>query len=218
MNKDVRIKVVMLPTTELVENGDCLILKSGVELRKCITGAEYRRLVQYFGCVTQHLYFVSNEEIQGGDWFIDDSNQLKKAVVNDIEYWKRRPDYLKVIETTNTSIGTHDYHNNFIPYPKPSDKFIRIYIEEFNKGNIIEKFEDITEVYMFEHNNETSNLQKVAQIRRESEPTKHLYTEVDMRNAYINGATDYSRSSYGLKTFLEKEVDILFNQKIKSHE
>lgn len=41
------------------------------------------------------------------------------------------------------------------------------------------------------------------------------YTEEDYKNAYIQGVKDYSRSSKGLDAFLEKEVDLWFNNNRK---
>ena len=90
----------------------------------------------------QHLYILSNEEIKEGDWFIDlkDNtiwqNKAKESMRKSIF-----PECKKIIATTNEYIGYTDIRvspvKNFCIYPKPSDSFIKKYIEEYNKGNVI---------------------------------------------------------------------------------
>lgn len=81
----------------------------------------------------QHLYILSNEEIKTGDWiyryedkkvfqsksYFSEDNPLKKGLIT------------KIIATTDTSLGL----------PQPSQQFIKYYIEEYNKGNVINKVE-----------------------------------------------------------------------------
>ena len=92
----------------------------------------------------QHLYIVSNETIKESDWFIDlkDNtiwqNKAKESMRKSIF-----PECKKIIATTNEYIGYTDIRvspvKNFCIYPQPSDSFIKKYIEEYNKGNIITK-------------------------------------------------------------------------------
>lgn len=50
----------------------------------------------------RHIYITSSdEEIKEGDWYIDDSNMVRKSIISDKEYWSTRQDYKKVILTTN---------------------------------------------------------------------------------------------------------------------
>ena len=90
----------------------------------------------------QHLYIVSNETIKESDWFIDlkDNtiwqNKAKESMRKSIF-----PECKKIIATTNEYIGYTDIRvspvKNFCIYPQPSDSFIKKYIEEYNKGNVI---------------------------------------------------------------------------------
>ena len=92
----------------------------------------------------QHLYIVSNETIKESDWFIDlkDNtiwqNKAKESMRKSIF-----PECKKIIATTNEYIGYTDIRvspvKNFCIYPQPSDSFIKKYIEEYNKDNIITK-------------------------------------------------------------------------------
>lgn len=94
--------------------------------------------------IPQHLYIVSNEKIKESDWFIDlkDNtiwqNKAKESMRKSIF-----PECKKIIATTNEYIGYTDIRvspvKNFCTYPQPSDSFIKKYIEEYNKGNIITK-------------------------------------------------------------------------------
>ena len=88
----------------------------------------------------QHLYIISNEEIKEGDWYIDDINTIRQSITSDKDYWAVRQDYKKIIATTNTSLYVPITQDKpFDELPQPSDSFIKKYIEEYNKGNIITK-------------------------------------------------------------------------------
>lgn len=75
----------------------------------------------------QHLYFTSDEQIKESDWYIDDTNTIRKSITSDINYWQQRKDYRKIIATTDTSLGL----------PEPSKEFIQSYIEAYNKQSPI---------------------------------------------------------------------------------
>src|SRR5690606_23945131 len=52
----------------------------------------------------QHLYILSYEDIQVGDFYIDDCNLIRQAITSDKDYWASRPDYKKIIATTNEEL------------------------------------------------------------------------------------------------------------------
>lgn len=52
----------------------------------------------------QHLYMTSDDEIKEGDWYIDDTNAIRQSVMSDKDYWDRRPNYKKVVTTTDLSL------------------------------------------------------------------------------------------------------------------
>ena len=90
--------------------------------------------------IPQHLYILSNEEIKEGDWYIDDINTIRQSITSDKDYWAVRQDYKKIIATTNTSLYVPITQDKpFDELPQPSDSFIKKYIEEYNKGNVITK-------------------------------------------------------------------------------
>ena len=98
----------------------------------------------------QHLYITSDEEIKENDWFYDfELKRLSKLIktCQTPSLWEKII-WRKIIATTDTSltvvtklslkegniIHTCDAHDNF---PHPSPQFIQHYIEEYNKGNVI---------------------------------------------------------------------------------
>jgi len=132
--------VVMLATNEKAEK--CLMLRHNK-----LTYQPYyltQEWLKYHNAVSKHLYINSNEEIKEGDWFIDlkDNtiwqNKAKESMRKSIF-----PECKKIIATTNEYIGYTDIRvspvKNFCNYPQPSDSFIKKYIEEYNKGNVITK-------------------------------------------------------------------------------
>lgn len=94
----------------------------------------------------KHIYIVSNDEIVENDWYIDDTNTIRKSITSDKIYWSVRKDYRKIIATTDKSLY-YINHDDSVSYPKgkqiflpePSKNFIDFYINEYNKGNIITK-------------------------------------------------------------------------------
>lgn len=142
--------VVMLPTNEKAQ---IIFVKHAQgknvdKLRIPAAGGEYRRLLSY-GFEPQHLYFLSDDEIKEGDYFI--YPELKEKDV-----WLCRGSIpnvgaKKIIATTDSSIAcikdtlsipqrrglTNHYPTEKWVLPQPSQSFIKKFVEEYNKGNII---------------------------------------------------------------------------------
>lgn len=94
----------------------------------------------------KHLYILSDEEIQEGDWCIANYYnedfylvQAKNIALGNVEHGQQLMFPFnsmthevrfckKIIATTDTSLGL----------PQPSQSFINRYIEEYNKGSVIE--------------------------------------------------------------------------------
>lgn len=111
----------------------------------------------------QHLYITSNEEIKVEDYFLADNRDnisenngnplwvLCKCTkvnndwlfCNELKEIGLNPDWSKkIIATTDSSISImgKDYPKLFFDYyPQPSKQFVQKYIEEYNKGNVIDK-------------------------------------------------------------------------------
>lgn len=87
----------------------------------------------------QHLYIISDDEIEEGDWVRDSISNIRQADNADLN-----AQYPKVIATTDTSL-LKDYFqqslNGVACLPQPSQSFIEKYITEYNKGNKIEEVE-----------------------------------------------------------------------------
>lgn len=99
----------------------------------------------------QHIYILSNENIKEGDWYMvtdftkpEDIRQATKYLTPEE---RRHNGYKKIIATTDGSLGNMILYlkvgkamkGNWKSLPKPSDSFIKKYIEEYNKGNVITK-------------------------------------------------------------------------------
>lgn len=142
-----RAKVVMLPTNEKAVG--CMVKGNSKEYGfGNILLLEEHSDSNFFKDIywqPQHLYFLSDDEIKEGDWYVDDTNTIRKAITSDPDYWKVRPKYKKIIATTDTSLKIENPiakksaggDNWYISLPQPSQSFIKKYIEEYNKGNII---------------------------------------------------------------------------------
>lgn len=111
-------KIIMLPTDDisgLYLKGDKLYIS---------------------GTVTdgQHLYILSNEEIKKGDWFCDKrfpKNYPPIFNLNDINMQVLPIFCKKIIASTN----------KFLDLPSIQEEYIKYWIEEYNKGNILETIE-----------------------------------------------------------------------------
>lgn len=101
-----------------------------------------------------NLYIVSDEEIKEGDWCIDiigvplgAKPKIRKATKDFAKDSLNTNDAKKIIATTDTSLKTEPFMGfeentgkditNYLPQI-PQD-FIKYYIKEYNKGNIITK-------------------------------------------------------------------------------
>lgn len=99
---------------------------------------------------SQHLYIVLNDIIKDKDWYLNSNNQLFQCGVHASEEVCKGTGCMKVIATTDTEISIKRGQHNIgeisrkimIPtetviLPNPSNSFIKKYVEEYNKGNII---------------------------------------------------------------------------------
>jgi hypothetical protein len=91
---------------------------------------------------TQHLYFLSDDEIKKDDWVIM-LDSFGNVFSNPQQYINPETQHLnkglrKIIATTNLSIILPEKFPSFTTLPQPSKSFIQKYIESYNKGNIID--------------------------------------------------------------------------------
>lgn len=90
----------------------------------------------------QHLYITSNEEIKEGDWYIWLNNKAicqADAMIMTINNHMKNGHIEKIIATTDTLVFKDDYRNQSTPdfLPKPTEGFIKKFVEKYNKGEII---------------------------------------------------------------------------------
>lgn len=142
-------KVVMLPTNEKAN----LVLKNATNQLMILPtghiGTNRSLLTQ-----PQNLYFLLDEEIKDGDWFV-----MNGCIVRQCESTNKEPHTIhtvvdstgsihhvsvceKIIATTDTSLtekiemlGTGSTY--IFNLPQPSQSFIEKFVEEYNKGNVI---------------------------------------------------------------------------------
>jgi hypothetical protein len=130
-----KCKVVMLPTNRKAVNGQLCLNNSYLPnlTQPLVIGYDSPHLTP------QHLYILSDDEINDGDWiFVDYYHRTEsykdkgiwrfKKPSCPMPYWGNTRFAKKIIATTDP----------FLNLPSPSQSFIDKYVEEYNKGNKIE--------------------------------------------------------------------------------
>ncbi len=159
MNIKRKCQVVMLPTNEQKKDG--MICKDITEYDKIIA-IKINNFMEHEDYVGQHLYITSDEEIKEGDWCLvvkSHKDLLKDDIFQYNDECSINHEYIKkIIATTDTSlISINEQYFDVNKsrksavleqktLPQPSQEFIRQYIEEYNKGNVIE-FVDVEYTY-----------------------------------------------------------------------
>ena len=133
-----RCKVVMIPTNE----------KAQIYLRE--KQLIYHNVLQNNYDNGQHLYFLSDEEIREGDWYMN-NNVLFRAddKFDEGNNPNQNKANKKMLATTDSSLIINDWleskknnlsgnyeQSNYLP--QPSQDFIKAYIEAYNAGKPIE--------------------------------------------------------------------------------
>lgn len=91
-----------------------------------------------------HLYITSNEGIKKGDYYLNILSKEINVSTIDVDKNTKGSHFLKIIATTDNSIfpncdGKCAKKECICLFPQPSKQFIQKYIEEYNKGNVIER-------------------------------------------------------------------------------
>jgi hypothetical protein len=137
---DVKTHIGLYKYSEIASG--CESLGWHTELKIC-TSKQKMGDFSWYVKEAQHLYVLSDEEIQMGDLYLDDTKQIRKSTTSDKEYWNIRKGYKKIIATTDSSL-----FGPFIePYPEgvtnpvPSlpQSFIELFVEEYNRSNFIKE-------------------------------------------------------------------------------
>lgn len=125
-------QVVMLPTNEKAKFGD-LILTPTYPQKLLIF--EHQKCTE----VSQHLYFLSDEEIKEGDWVYclrEGFEPVLKQKVNPIGVNNDKM-FKKIIATTDNTVKFPERFPSFVTLPQIPQSFIDKFVEEYNKGNVI---------------------------------------------------------------------------------
>lgn len=118
-------KVVMLPTEK----------ESSIWLQK-ETNKLHTPLHCLPKCEVRHLYFLSNDEIKEGDWYIninglyDDPTPILRKCPDkqDSEFRNSLPDYFRVVSSTDKELTPSSWIR---------DNFVQNFIEAYNEGKPI---------------------------------------------------------------------------------
>jgi hypothetical protein len=121
-------RIIRLPIKERAEN--CIISDDIKDRLSFSVGYLTQAYLNEAYLTAYHMHIISDDKkFKEGDWYIDDTNTIRQSVTSDKDYWSRRPDYKKIIASTDSSLDL----------PKISKSFIEKYISEYNKHNIIGK-------------------------------------------------------------------------------
>ncbi len=90
----------------------------------------------------QHqLYFVSDDEIESGDWYIDDAGQVRKNIIApgpeyDL-YWTYRKAYKKIAAATDPALGLLTIPQKWVrdEYVRTNGNFERVHLLLMPVGN-----------------------------------------------------------------------------------
>lgn len=146
MEKFKKVQVLLLPTRDYSTLSKAYIANPSY-LRYSKTGFEDNA---FRSNDNHHLYFLSDEDIEEGDWFIGLQDRIMRATSGDIYGGYER----KIIATTDTSLKleTIEYYGmssfkGISVLPQPSQQFLEEYVEAYNKGEVITEalieYEDI---------------------------------------------------------------------------
>ena len=138
-----RTKVVMLPTNEKagkISIGE----RSGIMESHMFS---FKKKGIYNNHTFFNIYFLSDEEIKEGDWWIDLlEKRIFKVTEEDVIVAKAdglpHNEFKKIIVTTDTSLlfrGTKSKH--WLYLPQPSEGFIQKFVDSYNSGNPITEVE-----------------------------------------------------------------------------
>lgn len=142
-----RTQVMLLPTEQ---KGNALIFRENQLMWQNKHSAKNDRkhhITKYF-----HLYILSDDKIKEGDWFIDlrDKDNLCWEDIYCAGYGGS-PEFAntigkKIIATTDSSLASGKGLDSFSGkpnlLPRPSEDFIKVFVEAYNKNDII-KYVDV---------------------------------------------------------------------------
>jgi len=129
-----KTQVVMLPTNK-ASTRDKMILKSHISGKLMY---EQIGITRNTTVETQHLYFLSDEDIKKGDWYVQGTlKQATKELEGHILYKvvASTDKSLKLFSAMSLNLETPIYNH---PFPQINEAFQRVWVDEYNAGTPIE--------------------------------------------------------------------------------
>lgn len=190
-------EVVILPTDE-----KSIIHKQDIKGRELYLMIPERKSIMNLPVPTQthHLYILSDEKIELGDWYVDlKLNQIflrQNPRINECENFK------KIIATTDKSLKL----------PQPSLGFINEFIAHYNAETPINHVMVEYEEHLDQtHSKHGAYIQKLKVNPKDNTITirkvKDNFTRAEAIEIYKQGARDYCNSSQDIKSFLSEKGD-----------
>lgn len=142
-----RVQVVMLPTNEKAKLS---LINNKLLVSSFVDWESKPKDWEEGDGLNQHLYILSDDEIREGDCCYDNGTiykiKDKKHLLVVLNFGNAK----KIIATTDEALCYHnpEYDSRsktgreFIFLPQPSEDFIRVYVEAYNKNDII-KYVDV---------------------------------------------------------------------------
>jgi len=135
-------QVVMLSTNEKAIENEDLVLFNNNQLK---INNNFCALLPSLNPLKCNLYFLSDEEIKEGDWYINNGVIFRADdKFDEGNNPNQNKNNKKIISTTDKSLGNvfkvnHGLSNTtgFEPLPQPSESFIKAYIKAYNEGKPI---------------------------------------------------------------------------------
>ncbi len=139
-NAYLTFEVIMLPT-----EGKAPITKNNVQNGLFLNPLQLLATHRMGDCTNQHIYILSDEEINEGDWCLHslDKKPIKCEDIQSVDEMTRYG-YKKIIATTDSSLTylTDDFRMRgkvSKSLPQPKKDFLEKYIIEYNRGNRINR-------------------------------------------------------------------------------
>ena len=209
------LQLVMLPTEEKLNIGSLCMSKTG--LLHILKSCSMEAMCSIYEPKPQHLYLLSDEEIKEGDIYLDDCNDIRKAVTSVKEYWSNRSSYKKIISSIDPSLNLPQFPNAFIEeyvnrYNSKKSLEVEVEYEEYDHdeewSEISGAYETFKERVKVNEPNTISIRFKEEKMYTEEEVDALKYEIVDLKQ-YIYSKEIDSRN--------ERERDVEFLKEIKDN-
>jgi len=135
---------------------------------------------------TDHYVVVDDSEIQEGDWYIDDTNRIRQAVMGDGLYWAVRNGYKKITHSTEPLGFLNEYGSTAdLKCDWTNVKFLPISEVKELIGEVDIHLKAMSKYSLGEINNEHDFTLGYNQALEDNKEKK--YTEEDINKALVYG-------------------------------